>query len=670
MLLALAAMPGAAAAQDRAVELVTTGPQSTGSLTEFEGVSLSDDGATVAFSTAEQLVSGDTDDERDVYVRRGGTTTIASQGERNGNLGVPAGAFVVSQDGSRVFFTTAEQLVAEDADSTVDVYEWLDGATRLISGRAADAPGPDADVAIPGRLPQPAGDRIVIQTTERLLPGDGDAVSDLYERTASGLRLLTGATDADVVALDANRSLTHVFFETTKDLLASDADSNQPDTYMVNGDQLAHVSKAPQAASGGAWRTWADLVSPDGSRALLVTIEALDAGDSDGGWDIYLWQADGGVTWVSRPAGGAGCARQSCPNNTYGGAADLSRVAFTTPERLLPADTDDALDVYAWTPGGLELVSIGPNGGNGAADVAESVGGRTGKMGADGRGVLFTTAESLLPEDADAQTDLYERIDGTTRLVSTGEIGASGGVPAGTGTYRAGSASALFASATAFTRADTDEQLDVYLRDAAGTRLVSVGRAAYDADFYAASHDASRIFFRTREQLAAEDLDGGRDLYVSRLLPAAPPAGGAPTDTTAPELGMRLTRRAFRTANRKASTSARRKRTPIGTFMDVYANEGGQVNMTFSKLVRGRRSKGRCVATKRKVREALRCTRQVAQPGKLEFSISGGRNRIRFFGKVGKRRLKPGRYAVFARAYDAAGNRSRIVSATFTIKTR
>lgn len=666
----LAALATTAGAQDRAVELVTTGPESTGSLTEFDAVSISDDGATVAFATTERLVSADEDEQRDVYVRRGGTTTIASHGERNGNLGIATSGPLVSQDGGRVYFTTAEQLVAEDADGTSDVYEWVDGTTRLISGRAADAPGPDADVTIPGRLPPPAGDRIVIQTTERLLPGDGDAASDLYERTTSGLRLLTGATDADVAALDANRALTHVFFETAKDLLASDADSNQADTYMVNGDQLAHVSKAPQAGSGGAGRTWSDLVAADGSRALLVTAEALDAGDGDGAIDVYLWQSDGGVLWLSKPAGGGGCARPACPANSYGGSSDLSRVAFTTPEKLLPADTDDAVDVYAWTAAGLELVSAGPYGGNGAADVAEAVGGRSGKVSADGRGVLFTTAEGIHPEDADAQVDLYERLDNTVQLVSTGEVGASGGVPAGTGTYRAGSDNALFVSSTAFDRSDTDEQLDVYITPPSSIRgryslLVSTGRAAYDADFIAASSDGGRVFFRTREQLDGADLDGGRDLYVSRALPAGS-GGGPAADTTSPELALTLTRRTFRGANRRARMTARR--VPVGTVVNAYVTEPGQVNMTFSKLVRGRRSKGRCVKTTRRVRKALRCTRQIPQRGKLEFQVVAGDNRIRFYGKVGTRRLKPGRYAVFARAYDGAGNRSRIVSATFTVK--
>ena len=665
----VAATATTAGAQDRAVELVTTGPASGGSLAEFTAVSISDDGATVAFTSTERLVTGDEDDQADVYVRRAGTTSLASLGDKGGNNeAFPAASPVVSQDGTRVYFTTREPLVSEDADTAGDVYEWIDGTTRLVSVREAGAPGAAADVGLPGRLPPPPGERVIVETKEQMLTADGDpADNDLYERAGGTLRLLTGNSDQDAIALDANRALTHVYFETAKDLLASDSDGKQPDTYMVTGEQIFHVSRAPAANSGGAGRNWADLVSADGTRAFLHTAEGLDAGDTDGQLDTYLWQSDGTLRWVSKPAGGAGCARAACPTNTYGGSADLGRVAFTTAERLLAGDTDDAIDVYAWSDGTLEHVSTGPNGGNGAADTGESPAGRTQKLGSDGRGVLFTTGEALTAEDTDAAVDLYERMDGTTRLVSTGELSNSGGVQPGTGSYRAGSARAIFVSGSSLARADTDEQLDVYLNEAGATRLVSVGRAAYDADFIAASADAARIFFRTREQLAADDLDGGRDLYSSRRLPA--PSGGAPAaDTTAPELGLRVTRKTFRAANRRARMTAKRRKRPIGTFIDAYVSEGGQVNMTFSKLVPGRRAgKGRCVPTKRRVRKSLRCTKPVPQAGKLTFGVQGGRNRIRFYGRVGTRKLTPGRYAVFARTYDAAGNSSRIASATFRI---
>ena len=43
---------------------------------------------------------------------------------------------------------------------------------------------------------------------------------------------------------------------------------------------------------------------------------------------------------------------------------------------------------------------------------------------------------------------------------------------------------------------------------------------------------------------------------------------------------------------------------------------------------------------------------------KLRRATVAGRNRVAFSGKVGRKRLKPGRHRATLRAVDAAGNRS------------
>ena len=54
--------------------------------------------------TDEQLVSGDTDSAHDLYERSGGTTTLVSQGQINGNGAFDALFSGASSDGSKVFF--------------------------------------------------------------------------------------------------------------------------------------------------------------------------------------------------------------------------------------------------------------------------------------------------------------------------------------------------------------------------------------------------------------------------------------------------------------------------------------------------------------------------------------------------------------------------------------
>jgi hypothetical protein len=69
---------------------------------------------------------------------------------------------------------------------------------------------------------------------------------------------------------------------------------------------------------------------------------------------------------------------------------------------------------------GLEHISVGPGGGNGAADAFME------GVSNDGLRVFFTTDESLVATDTDSSYDLYERQGGTTTLLSIGPGGGNG----------------------------------------------------------------------------------------------------------------------------------------------------------------------------------------------------------------------------------------------------
>ena len=113
--------------------LISTSPD--GGNGEFDaGFSrVSADGARVLFSTAESLVGADTDTQIDLYERSGGQTTLISTGPDGGNGEFDASPNGVSADGARVLFSTAESLVSADTDTRIDVYERSGGQTTLIS---------------------------------------------------------------------------------------------------------------------------------------------------------------------------------------------------------------------------------------------------------------------------------------------------------------------------------------------------------------------------------------------------------------------------------------------------------------------------------------------------------------------------------------------------------
>ena len=80
------------------------------------------DGAHAFFTTDESLAATDTDSSRDIYDRSGGTTTHVSQGVVNGNGAFMSSFGRSSEDGTLVFFTTREPLVANDLDTAFDIY--------------------------------------------------------------------------------------------------------------------------------------------------------------------------------------------------------------------------------------------------------------------------------------------------------------------------------------------------------------------------------------------------------------------------------------------------------------------------------------------------------------------------------------------------------------------
>ena len=137
----------------------------------------SDDGSKVFFTTSEQIVtSADTDSSADVYQRSGSTTLLVSFGPFGGTGPFDAVFEGASADGSRVYFTTSERLVEGDTDSARDVYERAGGQTTLVS----IASGSQASVGADFFAASADGTRVLFSTTEALLPADTDTASDIY----------------------------------------------------------------------------------------------------------------------------------------------------------------------------------------------------------------------------------------------------------------------------------------------------------------------------------------------------------------------------------------------------------------------------------------------------------------------------------------------------------
>jgi hypothetical protein len=343
-----------------------------------------------------------------------------------------------SRDGRRVFFTSTRCWPYLDVPARVFLHE--DGASTEISASQCERPdcGPPAEVAFAGATPDGAVAYLV--TAAQLTDDDVDESSDVYRYEVgdgSLTRVSAGAAPADAVVTRAYPSDDggRVYFLARGQLVPGQGTEGSPNAYVADGAGLRFIGTlAPDdgwaiAEEESPRLPTVELTPGSGDRLMLITGGALRPEDTDAARDVYLYDAaEGGPPLlVSKTA--------------HGGDAEV------------PVRTDSVffhlVHRFAQAPP------------------------RT--LVADGRRVLFMTAESLVPEDTDSATDVYEWFDG--------EVG-----------------------------------------------LVSSGGGAHDAMLLGASPDGASVFVTTPERLASADDDSGDyDIYAARLgggfpEPAAPPA--------------------------------------------------------------------------------------------------------------------------------------------------
>ncbi len=397
----------------------------------------------VFFSTKERLAAADTDSAADLYRRDldGETTLLVSAGEAScqpacGNGALPATLNELSDDGTKAFFTTEEQLAAADTDTAIDAYVrgLPGGPTTLVSqGDAACAPcGNDdsSDVTFAGSSEN--GAVAFFETDEGLVPDDDDDGNDVYQRAGGATTLVSGGSEEEPANFRAASGRgARAFFTTTEALVAGDAnDAN--DVYQWQGGAPSLVTSG-SLCCGSTF----DAASADGTKVVFTTAEKLDpVADTDGSVDVYEQEIGGGApTLVSR--GAASCA-PACDNGSVPAtfnrvSADATKIFFSSTEALAEEDGDSDADVYVRDLDGPATALVSTEG-----IFCPILGGCDASFrgtSSNGGRVFFQTTERLTEGDVDSELDVYERASAQTRLVSTGnsvELGPSTPVLTGT----------------------------------------------------------------------------------------------------------------------------------------------------------------------------------------------------------------------------------------------
>ena len=260
---------------------------------EFAGTS--DNGAHVFFRTRESMTAGDSDNCSgkgcyDIYERSGGTTSLVSTGPSGGNASAGRRHFAgVSEDGTRVFFTTKESLVSADADGQ-------DGHLRAL-GRHDDArldrPGDQHAYEACTRPPVSAAPAVgdlggrhagLLLHARALVPGDTGYL-DLYERSCGTTKLVSTGPDRRNGPYHVDRDPSSRSRRTarmpssrpTEKLDGHDTDSYR-DIYERSGGTTTLVSIGPSGGNGSFAALRSRAVSEDGSRVFFETAEQARSG--------------------------------------------------------------------------------------------------------------------------------------------------------------------------------------------------------------------------------------------------------------------------------------------------------------------------------------------------------------------------------------------------------
>jgi hypothetical protein len=390
----------------------------------------SNDGNRIYFETQAALTLDDTDTTTDIYAWAAGALTLVTKD-------VPPGAWpllnAVSPDGARVFYHL--EFHSDDGALCCNgIYEWSAGKVHRFPSDAH--PLQDAYQQITFR----ADGSTFFTTEEALLPEDRDSCASPYVPSER-----RGCPDVYRQAPDGTLEL----ISTGPSAQAGDGFEASFNDAGKSGDWAIFTSAeqlVPGADGGGVYERRGGvttLVGPggrflgasaDGRRVFFATSRSLTPADTDsclnhtgprGCEDVYEFE-DGKFVLVSSFI-------HDVPDQLYylqariqdaRVSSDGSKLLFTSVTSFAAEDADacprgngepGCLDVYEWSGGAVRLVSTGPSDANEAYDSFLVATNQSLSR------VLFTTNQSLVPEDGDAgNPDIYERVGGSTLLVSTG----------------------------------------------------------------------------------------------------------------------------------------------------------------------------------------------------------------------------------------------------------
>jgi hypothetical protein len=329
---------------------------------------------------------------------------VAGSGSNEVSEGALAETTLVSADGSRVFFGSANHLyVREDGQHT----------QMLSVSKRTDSVGQDAHA----RFAAAAVDgSIAYMNSGEQLTNDAPPKGGLYSYNLETDEMYFIGPKASVVL--ASQDGKRVYFTSPKLLIPGKGTAGAKNLYTANyegGDAFVGTVEPGDLSLGLGGNSYVS-ATPDGSKFAFDSTAPLTAYDNAGHRAIYLYEADKGSLLCAscrpdgQPAeGDAGIQRAglggSIPNGRPRGISnDGSQVFFEAEEGLVPEDANGQRDVYEYRDGQVSLISPGTS--PYPSQIIDN--------SPDGKNVFFTTRDSLVGQDIDGgNVDVYDaRVEG------------------------------------------------------------------------------------------------------------------------------------------------------------------------------------------------------------------------------------------------------------------
>jgi DNA-binding beta-propeller fold protein YncE len=341
----------------------------------------------------------------------------------------------MTPDGTKVFFTSAQNLTEEDPEhvgsslfmwDAVEAEQGVDPITLISKGpneavgspgnvgscEAAQAPirGNVASERL-GQIVEPHGpsetrrEESPWTTACGVVPYSGYGYSYLVGgRGGSGFEGTSGGSGFTPAGISANGD---IYFYSAERLDGVHGADGQQNLFLYRNGHLQYVTTLdPERRCGPSFFFDQNYCSdgpivrlqttPDDSRMAFITATQVTPYNNAGHLEMYIFTpASGDILCVScRPDGKAPL------SDVYGSQDGLfitndGRSFFSTTDPLVPRDTNEAVDVYEYAEGRPQLITPGTGT---AASGEKSPPGLVG-VSADGTDVYFSTQDVLIPED-------------------------------------------------------------------------------------------------------------------------------------------------------------------------------------------------------------------------------------------------------------------------------